>query len=116
MQLFYDAMTCGILAALTWMGLVWMSPNRPIQSGQAWVQGVGTVATTNIVAWVLLVTLNLRSLPIWAVVFLLINIAIAGLLFPLYEGIQIPKLWALLIHPLVIAIMTVLLSGAVGAI
>ena len=46
--------------------------------------------------------------------FLIINAAIASLLFPLCEGIKIPRIWALVIHPLAIATMSVLLGGAIG--
>ena len=96
------------------MGLVWMSPNRPIESGKAWVQGVGTVAIANIFIWIILMVANLRSIPLWAICFLIINIAIARLVFPLYEGIKIPNIWALVIHPLAIATMSILLGGAIG--
>jgi hypothetical protein len=41
-------------------------------------------------------------------------VAIASLLFPLCEGIKIPRIWALVIHPLAIATMSILLGGAVG--
>ncbi|MEY3305412.1 MAG: hypothetical protein ACK5RE_15145 [Pseudanabaena sp.] len=114
MHFFFDAIACGLLAALTWMGLVWMSPNHPIESGKAWVQGVGMVAIANIFVWIALVGLNLRWVPLWAICFLIINVAIASLLFPLCEGIKIPRIWALVIHPLAIATMSILLGGAVG--
>jgi hypothetical protein len=52
MHFFFDAIACGLLAALTWMGLVWMSPNHPIESGKAWVQGVGIVVIANIFVWI----------------------------------------------------------------
>ncbi len=114
MHFFYDAIACGLLAALTWMGLVWMSPNHPIESGKAWVQGVGIIAIANIFVWIALVGLNLRWVPLWAICFLLINAAIALVIFPLCEGIKIPNAWAFGIHPLAIATMIVLLGGAVG--
>ncbi|MEA5489385.1 MULTISPECIES: hypothetical protein [Pseudanabaena] len=114
MHFFFDAIACGLLAALTWIGLVWMSPNRPIESGKAWVQGGGLVAIANIFVWIALVGLNLRWVPLWAICFLIINTAIASLVFPLCEGIKIPRIWAVVIHPLVIAGMGVLLGGAVG--
>ena len=114
MRFFYDAIACGFLAALTWMGLVWMSPDRAIESGKAWVQGVGIVTIANIFVWTVLVGLNLRLIPLWALCFLLINAAIAGWAFPIFEGIRIPKIWALLIHPVAIAGMIVLLGGATG--
>lgn len=114
MQLFYNAIACGLLASLTWLGLVWMSPNRPIESGKGWVQGVGTVAIANILIWLVLAGLNLRLIPLWAVIFLIVNAAIARLIFPLCEGIRIPNIWALIVHPVAIAGMSVLLGGAVG--
>ena len=114
MQLFYNAIACGLLASLTWLGLVWMSPNRPIESGKGWVQGVGTVAIANILIWFVLAGLNLRLIPLWAVIFLIVNAAIARLIFPLCEGIRIPNIWALIVHPVAIAGMSVLLGGAVG--
>ena len=91
MHFLYDAIACGFLAALTWMGLVWMSPSRPIESGKGWVQGVGIVAIANTLVWIALASLNLRLLPLWIIMFLLVNAAIARLLFPLCEGIKIPK-------------------------
>ena len=110
----YHAIACGFLAALTWMGLVWMSNNRPIASGKGWVQGIGIVAIANTLLWMILASLNLRLIPVWAVSFLLVNAAIAHLLFPFCDQIKIPSIWGLLIHPMAIAIMAVLLGGAVG--
>ena len=77
MQFLYDVLACGLLASLTWLGLVWMSPDRPIGSGQAWVQGVGIVAIANMFIWIALVGLNLRLIPVWVISFLLMNAAIA---------------------------------------
>jgi hypothetical protein len=114
MQIFYNAIACGLLAALTWMGLVWMSPNRPIASGKGWLQGIGIVAITNAFIWIVLAGLNLRLISVWAVSFLVVNAAIAYFVFPLFAAIKIPNIWALVIHPLAIAAMSVLLSGAVG--
>ncbi|PZO43708.1 MAG: hypothetical protein DCF19_03505 [Pseudanabaena frigida] len=114
MQLIYDAIACGLLSSLTWMGLVWMSPARPITSGKGWVQGVGTVAIANAFIWILLTVSGLRLIPLWAIVFAIVNASIARLVFPLYEGISIPNIWALLIHPFAISVMIVLLGGAVG--
>lgn len=114
MRFFYDAIACGLLAALTWMGLVWMSPSRPIESGKDWVQGVSIVAISNIFVWIALVGLNLRWIPLWAFCFLGINAAIASFVFPLCEGIKIPNIWALFMHPLAITTIIVLLGGAVG--
>jgi hypothetical protein len=37
-----------------------------------------------------------------------------GYLLPLCEGIKIPSIWALVIHPVAIALMSMLLGGAVG--
>lgn len=109
-----DAIACGLLASLTWLGLVWMSPDRPIESGKAWVQGVGIVAIANILVWLALAGLNLRLIPLWIVIFLVVNAAIARLVFPLCEGIKIPHIWSLVIHPVAIAGMSVLLGGAIG--
>lgn len=114
MQFIFDAIACGLLASLTWLGLVWISPDRPISSGRAWVQGVGIVAITNIFTWIALVGLNLRLIPVWVISFLLMNAAIARLAFPLCEGIQIPLIWAIVIHPILISAMGILLGGAVG--
>lgn len=114
MQFFINAIACGLLASLTWLGLVWMSPDRPIESGKGWVQGVATVAIANILIWFALVGLNLRLIPVWVIVFLAVNVAIARLVFPLCEGIRIPTIWGLVIHPVAIAGMGVLLGGAVG--
>jgi hypothetical protein len=110
----YNAIACGLLAALTWMGLVWMSNNHPIASGKGWVQGVGIVAIANTLLWMILASLNIRLIPVWAVSFLLVNAAIAHLLFPFCDQIKIPSIWGLLIHPMAITIMAVLLGGAVG--
>jgi|LakMenEpi03Aug12_release.lakeMendotaPanAssembly.Ray.scaffolds.fasta_scaffold291332_2 hypothetical protein len=110
----YHAIACGLLTSLTWMALVWMSSNRPIASGKGWVQAVGIVAIANIFVWVVLANLNLRLIPVWAVSFLVVNAAIAHLLFPFCDQIKIPSLWGVLIHPIAIAIMAVLLGGAVG--
>lgn len=114
MQFIYDAIACGLLAALTWTGLVWMSPSRPITSSNAWLQGAGIVAIANAFIWVILAGLNLRLILLWIISFLIINAAIARLLFPLCQGIKIPNIWALLIHPVAIASMSILLGGAVG--
>jgi hypothetical protein len=114
MQFLFDAIACGLLASLTWLGLVWISPDRLISSGRAWVQGVGIVAIANIFVWIALVGLNIRLIPVWIVSFLLMNAAIARWVFPLCEGIEIPMIWAIAIHPLLIAAMGVLLGGAVG--
>ncbi|OIP70470.1 MAG: hypothetical protein AUK48_13700 [Oscillatoriales cyanobacterium CG2_30_44_21] len=114
MQFFWDAIACGLLAALTWAGLVKMSHYQAISSPQAWVQGASTVAIANIFVWLTLVGSNLRWIPIWAFCFLMINAAIARLVFPLIDGIQIPRVWSLLIHPVAIALMTILLGGAIG--
>jgi hypothetical protein len=114
MQFFYDAIAYGFLSSLTWMGLVWMSPDRPIGSGRAWVQGVGIIAISNILIWLILAWSNLRLIPLWAICFLLINSAIAGWIFAICEDIKIPKIWALLVHPLAIATMGILLGGATG--
>ncbi|MFZ4555113.1 MAG: hypothetical protein ACOYN8_01880 [Pseudanabaena sp.] len=110
----YHAIACGLLTSLTWMGLVWMSSNRPIASGRGWVQGVGLVAIANTLLWMILASLNLRLIPVWAVSFLLVNAAIAHLLFPFCDHIKIPSIWGLLIHPVAISIMAVLLGGTVG--
>jgi hypothetical protein len=114
MQFFIDAIACGLLAGLTWLGLVWMSPDRPIESGKAWIQGVGIVAIANILVWLILAGLNLRLIPLWVIIFLIVNAAIARFGFPLCEGIKIPNIWALVIHPIAIAGISVLLGGAVG--
>ncbi len=114
MQFLYNAIACGLLAALTWMGLVWMSGDRPIASGKGRVQGVGIVAIANALIWMLLAGLSLRFMTLWVISFLVINAAIAYLIFPLCAGIKIPNIWALLIHPIAIAGMSVLLGGAVG--
>ena len=114
MQFLMDAIACGFLASLTWLGLVWMSPDRPIESGKAWVQGVGIVAIANILVWLALAGLNLRLIPLWIIIFLVVNAAIARLVFPLCEGIKIPHIWSLVIHPVAIAGMSVLLGGAIG--
>ncbi len=114
MQLLYDAIICGLLTALTWLGLVWMSPDRPIASSQGWVKGVGIVAIANTLAWFLLGLLGLKMIWFWAIFFVLINAAIARLIFPLCQEIRIPPIWAWLIHPLIIAAMSVLLGGAIG--
>ena len=110
----YHAIACGLLTSLTWIGLVWMSKDRPIASGRGWVQGIGIVAISNTFLWIVLSSLNLRLIPVWAVSFLLVNAAIAHLLFPFCEQIRIPSIWGLLIHPMAIATMGVLLGGAVG--
>jgi len=110
----YNAIACGLLTSLTWMGLVWMSSNRPISSGRGWVQGIGVVAISNSLLWMVLASLNLRLIPVWAVSFLLVNAAIAHLLFPFCDQIKIPSIWGLLIHPVAIAVMGVLLGGAAG--
>jgi hypothetical protein len=78
------------------------------------VQGVGIVAIAHTLLWMILASLNLRLIPVWAVSFLLVNAAIAHLLFPFCDQIKIPSIWGLLIHPMAIAIMAVLLGGAVG--
>ncbi len=114
MQSLYNAIACGLLASLTWMGLVWMSSDRPIASGKGWVQGVGVVAIANASTWILLSGLNLRFMALWVISFLVVNAAIAYLVFPLCAEIKIPSIWALLIHPVAIAVMIVLLGGAVG--
>jgi hypothetical protein len=75
---------------------------------------VGLVAIANIFVWIALVGLNFRWIPLWAICFLLINATIARLVFPLCEGIKIPSIWALVIHPVAIALMSMLLGGAVG--
>jgi len=114
MQFFLDAIACGLLAALTWMGLVKMSPHQPINSLRAWGQGGGIVAIANIFVWLSLVGLNLRWIPLWAFCFSMINATIARLVFPLFEEIQIPLVWSVIIHPVAIAVMTILLGGAIG--
>ncbi len=114
MQLFYNAIACGLLTALTWMGLVWLSSDRPIESGKGWVQGVSLVAIANTLIWIVLATLNLRVLALWAISFLIVNAAIAYLVFPLCAEIKIPNIWAVLIHPVAIATMSILLGGAMG--
>jgi hypothetical protein len=110
----YNAIACGLLTSLTWMGLVWMSSNRPIASGKGWVQGIGIVAIANAFVWMSLAALNLRLIPVWAVSFLIVNAAIAHLLFPLCDQIKIPNIWGVFIHPVAIATMSVLLGGAMG--
>ncbi|PZU97773.1 MAG: hypothetical protein DCE90_06750 [Pseudanabaena sp.] len=114
MQFFLDAIACGVLAAITWAGLVKMSPHQPISSLKALGQGSGSIAIANIFVWLSLVGLNLRWIPLWAFCFLMVNAAIARLVFPLFEGIQIPLVWSVIIHPVVIALMTILLAGAIG--
>jgi len=110
----YNTIACGFLAALTWMGLVWMLPDRPIGSGKAWVQGVSLVAIANILIWILLMVSGLRLIPLWIVSFWVVNAAIAHFVFPLFEGIKIPTIWGVVVHPVAIAGMIVLLGGATG--
>lgn len=114
MQFFYDAIACGVLASLTWAALVWMLPNTFVDSAKAWMQGGFLVGAANIFVWLALIGLNLRWIPLWVFCFLMINAAIARLVFPLCEGLQIPIVWSVLIHPIVIALITVLFGGAIG--
>jgi hypothetical protein len=116
MQLLFDAIACGLLASSTWAGLVWMSPDQPIQKAVGWLQGFGSVAIANLALWLILVGTGFRLLPVWGLLFFGFNAVIGKLVFPYYENIQIPALWAVLIHPAAIALIIVLLGGALGVI
>jgi hypothetical protein len=116
MQLFFDAIACGVLAGLTWAGLVWMSPDRPIQTNVGWLQGVGSVAIANLAVWLILSVLGLKMIPVWILLFFGFNALVGRMVFPYYDTIQIPVLWAVLIHPAAIAAIVILLGGALGVI
>ncbi|MEE3715969.1 hypothetical protein V2H45_04315 [Tumidithrix elongata RA019] len=115
MQLLFDAIACGVLAALTWAGLVWMSPAQPIQQRLGWLQGIGSVAIANLALWLILVGIGSKLIPVWVIVLFGFNALIGKLVFPYFGNIQIPTLWSVVIHPAAIALIVVLLGGALGA-
>ncbi len=115
-EILTHVLTCGILAALVWAGLVAMSADRPIRLPVGWWQGMGIVALGNGMAWLLLALIGLRWLWVWAVGLGLVNVAIGYFALSQLEAIQIPPLWIRWIHPLCIAAMLVLLAGALGMI
>jgi hypothetical protein len=106
-----EAIACGVIASLTWAGLVWLSPELPIQQGRTWIVGIGLFATVNALAWIVLSLLNWKFLWLWTIVFAVVN-AIASRSLPT----QIPPWWASLWHPLAITTMTILLAGSLGAV
>ncbi len=109
-----EAIACGTLSALTWAGLVWMSPNYPVRQFQAWGQGFLIVAIANLLIWVAMASLRF-PIVIWVIGFWFVNALVGKLVLPYLRDIQIPDLWALLIHPVAIAAMNILLGGALGA-
>ncbi|CAN1209854.1 DUF1761 domain-containing protein [Tumidithrix helvetica PCC 7403] len=116
MQLLFDAIACGVLAALTWAGLVWMSPAQPIQKSLGWLQGIGSIAIANLAIWLILVGIGLKLIPIWILVFFGFNALLGKLVLPYFGNIQIPALWSVLIHPAAISLIITLLGGALGVV
>ncbi|AFY70264.1 hypothetical protein Pse7367_1991 [Thalassoporum mexicanum PCC 7367] len=115
MALVIDAIVCGVISALTWAGLVWMSPEMPVIGSSGWLQGMGLVMGANFLTWLIFAGLR-PHIAIWAIVFLVANILIGWLALPLCKKINVPGLWAIVIHPGLIAGMNVLLAGALGII
>jgi len=106
-----EAIACGVMAGLTWAGLVWLSPEPVIGERRTWLWGIALFALANGLGWLLLSLLNWRFLWLWIAVFAPIN-AIASRSLPT----QIPIWWASVWHPLVITTMTILLAGSLGAV
>jgi hypothetical protein len=110
----YDAIACGILAAATWAGLVWMSAERPVSERKSWWLGVCFIAIANGLLWLALSGLQLKLIPLWGVAFFAMGAIMGRVILPLYADIRIPFLWSVILHPTVIAVMVVLLGGALG--
>jgi hypothetical protein len=116
MSWLFDAIACGLLSSLTWSGLVWMSPSSPVPMAEGWLQGIGITAITNMLLWLLLSGLKPGFL-LWLIFFFVCNVLVGILLnSSVCKHINIPNVWALGIHPGAIAVMNVLLGGAMGAI
>jgi len=110
-----DAIACGILSALTWAGLVWMSPSELVQGWQAWWQSFVVVAIANALVWIGLASLKL-PVVIWVIAFLGFNVLVSKFVLPYLRNIYIPDTWSLIVLPSAIATMNILLGGALGAI
>ncbi len=106
-----EAIACGVIASLTWAGLVWLSSETPIAEGRTWWVGIGLFAVVNSLVWVVLSLLNWKFLWLWIIVFGAVNGSISRSL-----PTKIPSWWAGLWHPLAITTMTILLAGSLGAV
>jgi|GEM_PF-541373 len=116
MSWFTDSIACGLLSALTWSSLVWMSYATPIQNFTGWLQGIGITSIVNMLLWFFLASVKL-SFPVWAVLFFLLNLVVGITIESAFrQNITIPRVWAFSIHPVIITVMNVLLGGALGAI
>jgi len=106
-----EAIACGVIASLTWAGLVWLSPEPTISEGRTWLWGMALFAMVNGSLWSVLSLLNWKFLWLWIIVFGAVNAIASGSL-----PTQIPPLWSRLWHPLGITTMTILLAGSLGAV
>lgn len=106
-----EALVSGILASLTWAGLVWLSPAQQMPSPKTWLGGFILFFLLNSGLWLLLNLFNLKLWLLWLVVLLLAN----GLLSSRLPT-PIPNLWRNIVHPAIVTGMVFLLAGALGAI
>jgi len=106
-----EAIACGVIASLTWAGLVWLSPEPAIGEGRTWLWGMMLFATLNGLVWGVLSLLNWKFLWLWIIVFGTVNAITSGSL-----PTQISPWWSRLWHPLAITTMTILLAGSLGAV
>ncbi|MEI6428382.1 MAG: hypothetical protein WCO45_08340 [Pseudanabaena sp. ELA607] len=115
----YDTLAATVLATLTWLGLVFLSGQSPINSGRGWWQGALVMGLANGLIWLLLnalAVLGLRHVLLWGMTILIGNVLVGLLVFKPSETMQIPLWWRVAWHPLLITGMQVLLAGACGVV
>jgi hypothetical protein len=87
----------------------------PVLNSLAWLQGMGIITAVNFLTWLVFAGLQ-PHVAIWAILFLIANLLVGWLVLPLFRNIHVPGVWAIAIHPGLIAGMNVLLAGALGVI
>jgi hypothetical protein len=115
MSLVVDAIVSGVISALTWAGLVWMSPGTQVLTAVAWLQGIGTIAAVNFGLWLIFAGF-LSHLAFWVILFFSVNLLISWFGLPRFPSINAPGVGTIVVQAGLIAVMNVLLAGALGVI
>jgi hypothetical protein len=108
-----DTIACGALSGIIWAGLVWMSPETPIEQPLGWWQGIGAIAISNMVIWLGLASFK-PHLVVWVAVLLGGNAVVGKFILPYCRQVRIPIIWAVIVHPVAITAFNILLGGALG--
>ncbi len=109
------AISSGLISALTLGGMSWLLPGVRIANGWSLLLAMVLGGLVNSLGAWGLGSLNPRpSLLLCAVLWLVVNTLVCGLVFGRFKGLQVVSLGAALINPLCLAAMNVLLGGAFG--